>query len=402
MSNPVSLFRGLNAQKPSNVGLTDIVAPTFSGISGLVANANGSLTASWAAASDATLPIRYRIYIQAATASGLFSDTNMLPVGSSFTSATIFALRDGTLLQNGVTYFVGVRAVDGVGNVDTNVITRSVASQGVPDNSLDAKLNLILAKTNNLPTDPASNTVVNTRLAASGYTAPDNTGIAAIKAKTDQLIFTSGNLNAIAQVVADKTGYALTSAEREAIATIVESHLLNEGDGQMLINAIVSAIGNQNVDQIALVAAIRADLERAGGSIATRAAQTTADAIKAKTDALPSDPASNTQVNTRLAASGYTTPPTVVQIRTEMDQNSTKLAHLDQDISSRASQASLDADFGNTSALVENLQSTGSALQTTANDIAATETGFADTEAALETTAQKIDDAANLIAASVL
>lgn len=36
--------------------------------------------------------------------------------------------------------------------------------------------------------------------------------------------------------------------------------------------------------------------------------------IKAKTDNLPSDPASNTQVNTRLATSGYTAPPTAAAI----------------------------------------------------------------------------------------
>jgi hypothetical protein len=45
----------------------------------------------------------------------------------------------------------------------------------------------IKAKTDNLPSDPASNTQVNTRLATSGYTAPDNAGISAVKAKTDNL-----------------------------------------------------------------------------------------------------------------------------------------------------------------------------------------------------------------------
>ena len=45
----------------------------------------------------------------------------------------------------------------------------------------------IKAKTDNLPSDPASNTQVTTRLATAGYTAPDNAGISAIKAKTDNL-----------------------------------------------------------------------------------------------------------------------------------------------------------------------------------------------------------------------
>jgi hypothetical protein len=113
-------------------------------------------------------------------------------------------------------------------------------------------------------------------------TAPDNAGIAAIKAKTDLVTITGGYVEAVAKSVEDKVGYSLTSGERVAVATAVEAALLNEGDGQQLIDAIVQAIGNQNVDQIALVAAIRADIERAGGSLA---------GVKAKTDLLPADPA---------------------------------------------------------------------------------------------------------------
>jgi hypothetical protein len=51
------------------------------------------------------------------------------------------------------------------------------------------------------------------------------------------------------------------------ISSAVEGSLLNEADGQQILNAIVGAIGNQNVDEIALVAAVRADLERVGGKI---------------------------------------------------------------------------------------------------------------------------------------
>lgn len=47
----------------------------------------------------------------------------------------------------------------------------------------------------------------------------------------------------------------------------IEAALLNEGDGQQLIDAIAQAIGNTNTDEIALVAAVRADLERSGGAI---------------------------------------------------------------------------------------------------------------------------------------
>ena len=115
-----------------------------------------------------------------------------------------------------------------------------------------------------------------TRLAASNYTTPPT-------------------VSAIVAAI-DKTGYSLTDAERQAISTVVQQGILNENDGEAILNAIVGAIGNQNVDTIALVAAIRADLERSGGTLATR-----------------------------LAASSYTTPPTAAAIRSEIDANSTKL-----------------------------------------------------------------------------
>ncbi len=71
---------------------------------------------------------------------------------------------------------------------------------------------------------------------------------------------------------ADKAGYSLTEAERTAISTAVQAGILNESDGQAILSAIVGAIGNTSVDQVALVAAIRADLERTGGTLATRLA----------------------------------------------------------------------------------------------------------------------------------
>jgi len=65
----------------------------------------------------------------------------------------------------------------------------------------------------------------------------------------------------------DKTGFELKTTEHTAIATKVEQSILNDGDGEAVLNAIVGAIGNQNIDQVAIVGAIRADLERAGGKI---------------------------------------------------------------------------------------------------------------------------------------
>jgi hypothetical protein len=71
---------------------------------------------------------------------------------------------------------------------------------------------------------------------------------------------------------------AYTAAPTTAqIATAVEGSILNEADGQAVLNAIVGAIGNTNLSEVSLVAAVRADLERVGGkidSIPTTAAPT--------------------------------------------------------------------------------------------------------------------------------
>jgi hypothetical protein len=55
-------------------------------------------------------------------------------------------------------------------------------------------------------------------------------------------------------------------------------------------------------------------------------------AIQAKTDNLPSDPADQSLVEEAITALSI---PTVVQIRSELDSNSTKLANLDATVSSR-------------------------------------------------------------------
>ena len=105
---------------------------------------------------------------------------------------------------------------------------------------------------------------------AASYLAPDNAGVAAIRAKTDNLP---------GQPAAAGDAMSLLPSEREATATVVESHLLDEGDSQPLIDAIVSQIGAADIDEASFVAAVRADVERAGGLLASRASQASLDAL---------------------------------------------------------------------------------------------------------------------------
>jgi hypothetical protein len=119
------------------------------------------------------------------------------------------------------------------------------------------------------------------------------------------------------------------------IASAVEGSLLNEADGQQVLNAIVGAIGNQNVDEIALVAAIRSDLERAGGkldSIPTDAAQSAASVATAVWSASTKEITGGTVTTLTNSPDVPTEAEIAAQVRTEL---SVELGRIDAAVSSR-------------------------------------------------------------------
>lgn len=123
-------FGGIHKHKVAIAAISDVVAPTFGGITFLDVESRGQIRAGWSAASDATSPIRYEIYIQANTSVGLFNTLNILTTTPNL-QYDIFTMPDGSFLQNGVTYYVGVRAVDGVNNRSNNTQFMSVISTGI-------------------------------------------------------------------------------------------------------------------------------------------------------------------------------------------------------------------------------------------------------------------------------
>ena len=161
----------------------------------------------------------------------------------------------------------------------------------------------------------------------------NSTQLAAIVADTNELqtddvpglIAALNNLSS-----ADVTAAVPTTAE-------IEAALLNEGDGQALIDAIVVAIGNSNVDEVALVAAIRADLERVGGALDN--IPTNTEMTAAFTEIKGATWASGTDTLEAIRDRGdaaWTTgaggsSPTAADIRAEIDANSTQLAAIVQD-----------------------------------------------------------------------
>ena len=110
--------------------LTDITPPTFAGISSLTVQSLGQLRAAWSAGSDATAPVRYQVFIKPLTATGLFSSINLVAITPNL-QFDIFTLPNGSVLEGGVQYYVGVRAMDGVGNVETNTVSLSETGGGI-------------------------------------------------------------------------------------------------------------------------------------------------------------------------------------------------------------------------------------------------------------------------------
>lgn len=118
--------------KVPNASVPDVTPPTFAGLSSATAGNNGDIVVAWSPATDATPPIRYNIYI---TAGASINYSNLL-CSAAASPFNIFQDSAGNLLAFNQQYTVAVRAVDAVGNIDSNVVTASATSLGVAPDSI--------------------------------------------------------------------------------------------------------------------------------------------------------------------------------------------------------------------------------------------------------------------------
>lgn len=129
-------FAGLMSHSTARACLVDLTPPVWDttvGIQGLVPQVNGALLASWNSATDAdSPPVRYKIYIQPASESSitLFAPGNHVNSVHHLESY-IYTDRDDNALEKGVSYRVGIQAIDAVGNQDSNMISLTATSTGV-------------------------------------------------------------------------------------------------------------------------------------------------------------------------------------------------------------------------------------------------------------------------------
>lgn len=118
-------------QGTSQACIVDLTPPTFAGIATASVQSRGQIRATWAAATEATsLPVRYEVYVKASTPTGLFNVANIIGITDKL-QLDFWQTPDGAFLVNGTTYYIGVRAVDAVGNRDSNTANQNLISTGV-------------------------------------------------------------------------------------------------------------------------------------------------------------------------------------------------------------------------------------------------------------------------------
>lgn len=127
---PNQLVTGGTYQNSSQACVIDLVPPVFAGLSSVTLGTLGQIRAQWSAATDVSSPINYEVYVQAGSPFGLFNVVNIAYVTTQL-QMNIFADSYGNLIQNAVEYYVGVRAVDAVGNRDTNTVSLMQISPGI-------------------------------------------------------------------------------------------------------------------------------------------------------------------------------------------------------------------------------------------------------------------------------
>jgi hypothetical protein len=117
-------------QGTSQACIVDLTPPTFAGLASLTVQTIGQIRATWLAATDATAPIKYEVYIKPVDNVNLFYASNIVAITDKL-QFDIFTLPNGVVLGSGINYYVGIKAVDAVGNRDNNLINSSIQTSGI-------------------------------------------------------------------------------------------------------------------------------------------------------------------------------------------------------------------------------------------------------------------------------
>lgn len=354
MPNPSTYFAGYLESLAAKACIVDISLPTFAGIASVTFQTDGSAVVTWASATSTKTPVRYEIYVSpgSVSAGALFVTANRVAFApGALTAWRIFVLRDQvTYFMPGVVYTFGIRAVDSQNFTDTNTAILTATALYPNYGTLAAVVwdqltaaHTVAGSFGEMVEEINSDvdeiiTTLGTPAGASmsadiAEIEAETDGIAAIP--TNPLLTNDSRLNHIDadissrvatthfdSVIGTPVGASVSAdiaeieAETDGIAAIPTNPLLST---DIRLNHLDVDISTREPSTDPRLAHLDADIS-SRLSAASYTAPDNADiaAIKAKTDNLPADPASNTEVDTRLASADA------------------RLNHLDADISSRS------------------------------------------------------------------
>lgn len=266
------LFSTMQQQTPQAC-LIDTTPPSGGVLSTLVNNPDGSLKATWTGASDSSAPFRYEIYIQKNTSIDLFNVANIVAVVYKLTF-DIFRDASGVAVNQGENYFVGVRAVDALGNRNSNTTSLSIIAAGIGYNNLlnlipgkvwdeleadhsiagsfgklasDMKIGLdallarlTLARANLLDNLSLLDVAISSRLADASFVAPDNSGISLLNTKLSnaRAVLLDNLIGIDASISSRASAAGLSAVNSNVLLTQTEANALNR------YNNLISAIGD--------------------------------------------------------------------------------------------------------------------------------------------------------------
>lgn len=182
---------GTNAATTITTGLTTTFTGSLTGSVASVTGAVGSVTGLTASNLDATISSRMATYTQP---TGFLAATFPAGTVANTTNITAGTITTATNLTNAPTAgdFTAVMKT----SIGTAVAASAVASvTGNVGGNVAGTVGSVVGAVGSVTGLTASNldTTVSSRLATAGYTAPDNTSIAAVKVQTDKLTFTVPN-----------------------------------------------------------------------------------------------------------------------------------------------------------------------------------------------------------------
>jgi hypothetical protein len=190
-------FHGAFEHKTSNASISDLTPPTFSGITAVIPNMNGTIQIEWNPGTTTKPRIRYSCYVGIGilTAAELFTYDNWLFTSpDDDTHMKLVTLGDDlTYFTKDLQYTFGVRAVDAYNISDTNTVVITATALGTVNiaNIFQTSIQQLVTTESALNVDLANlDRIVSTIAGAGGLAMITEISESNIELQSNELIMT--------------------------------------------------------------------------------------------------------------------------------------------------------------------------------------------------------------------